>query len=92
MLKIREHDLNGNKIDLKELEKFGFQKGYNLFFSDDTPVIIVAIVDEERNLRIQYSDLAWLSDNYWYLYSYSQDFIYDLMKAGLIEKTSDDNE
>ena len=83
MLKIKDN------VDLKELEKFGFQKGYNLFCTDDTPRIIVAIVDEERRFKIQYSDSAWWDNNYWYLYSYSQDAIYDLIKADLVDKVED---
>jgi len=86
MLKIKDN------VDLKELEKFGFQKGYNLFCKDNKPRIITAIVDDERNLKIQYSDSAWWDNSYWYLYSYSQDTIYDLIKDGLVEKVGEDNE
>ena len=80
MLKIKD------SVNLKELEKFGFNKGFSLFYADDKPRIIVAVVDDERNLKIQYSDSAWWDNNYWYLYSYSQDEIYDLIKADMVEK------
>lgn len=86
MLKIK------NNIDLKELEKYGFQKGYKMFCINDEPRIIVAIVDDKRKLGMQYSDSAWWDNNYWYLYDYNHDKIYDLIKADLVEKVSDDNE
>lgn len=81
MLKIKDN------VDLKELKKFGFIKGFGSF--NDKPRIIVAIVDDERNLKIQYSDMAWWDNNFWYLYSYSQDEIYNLIKADLVEKVDE---
>ena len=83
MLKIKDN------VDLKELEKYGFNKGFSLFYADDKPRIIVAVVDDERNLTIQYSDSAWWDNNYWYLHSYNQDKVYDLIKADLVEKIED---
>lgn len=83
MLKIKDN------VDLKELEKYGFNKGFSLFYSADKPRIIVAVVDDERALRIQYSDTAWWDSNYWYLHSYNQDKVYDLIKDGLVEKVEE---
>jgi hypothetical protein len=80
MLKIKDN------VDLKELEKFGFQKGYKMFCINNEPRIIMAVVDDKRNLSIQYSDSAWWDMNYWYLYDENQDKIYDLIQAGLVEK------
>lgn len=81
MLKIKSN------IDLKELEKFGFEKGYR--FQPLDPVPIVAVVDKEKRLSIQYDTSAWFDINYWYLYDKTQDKIYDLIKADLVEKIED---
>lgn len=78
MLKIK------NNVDLKELEKYGFEKGWRNQFLD--PVPIVAIVDTKRNLTIQFSTSAWWNKDYWYLYDKNQDKVYDLIKADLVEK------
>ena len=83
MLKIKDN------VDLKELEKYGFQKGYKMFCTNDEPRIIVATVNDERILTMQYSDSAWWSNDYWYLYAYNQDKVYDLIKADLVEKVED---
>lgn len=58
MLKIKE------SVDLKELEKYGFQKGYKFYSIDNTPTRIVAVVNDERYLIIQYSNSAWWDFNY----------------------------
>lgn len=81
MLKIKDN------VDLKELEKYGFEKGYR--FQPLNPVPIVAVVDEEKRLSIQYDTSAWFDINYWYLYDKTQDKIYDLIKADLVEKIED---
>lgn len=81
MLKIKDN------VDLKELEKYGFEKGFR--FQSLNPLPIVAIVDTNRKLLIQYSTSGWYDNNYWYLYDKNQDKIYDLIKAGLVEKVSD---
>ena len=78
MLKIKDN------VDLKELEKYGFEKGWRNQFLD--PVPIVAVVNTERKLQIQFSTNAWWSTEYWYLYDKNQDKIYDLIKDGLVEK------
>lgn len=81
MLKIRDD------VDLKELEKYGFEKGFR--FQPLDPLPIVAIVDINRKLTIQYSTSGWYDNNYWYLYDKNQDKVYDLIKTGLVEKASD---
>lgn len=81
MLKIKD------STDLKELENYGFEKGFR--FQSLNPLPIVAIVDTNRKLLIQYSTSGWYDNNYWYLYDKNQDKIYDLIKAGLVEKVSD---
>ena len=78
MLKIKDN------IDLKELEKYGFEKGYR--FQPLNPTPIVAVVDSERILSIQFDTSAWFDVNYWYLYDKNQDKVYDLIKADLVEK------
>lgn len=81
MLKIKDN------VDLKELEKYGFEKGYR--FQPLNPMPIVAIIDDERNLKIQFDTSAWFDMNYWYLYDKNQDKVYDLIKADLVEKVED---
>lgn len=81
MLKIKDN------VDLKELEKYGFEKGFR--FQPLNPLPIVAIVDTNRKLIIQYSTSGWHDNNYWYLYDKNQDKVYDLIKAGLVEKVDD---
>ena len=81
MLKIKDN------VDLKELEKYGFEKGWRNQFLD--PVPIVAVVNTERKLQIQFNTSAWWNKDYWYLYDKNQDKVYDLIKADLVEKVSD---
>ena len=81
MLKIKDN------VDLKELEKYGFEKGFR--FQPLNPLLIVAIVDTNRKLIIQYSTSGWYDNNYWYLYDKKQDNVYDLIKADLVEKVED---
>ena len=81
MLKIKD------SVDLKELEKYGFEKGFR--FQSLNPLPIVAIVDTNRKLIIQYSTSGWYDNNYWYLYDKKQDKVYDLIKADLVEKVDD---
>ena len=81
MLKIKDN------VDLKELEKYGFEKGWRNQFLD--PIPIVAIVNIERKLQIQFSTSAWWNKDYWYLYDKNQDKVYDLIKDGLVEKVGD---
>lgn len=84
MLKIKDN------VNLKELEKYGFEKGWRNQFLD--PVPIVAIVDTEKKIKIQFSTSAWWNKDYWYLYDKSQDKIYDLIKDELVEKIDKESE
>ena len=81
MLKIKDN------VDLRELEKYGFEKGFR--FQPLNPLLIVAIVDTNRKLIIQYSTSGWYNNNYWYLYDKKQDNVYDLIKADLVEKINE---
>lgn len=81
MLKIR------NDVNLEELKKYGFEKGFR--FQPLDPLPIVAIVDTNRKLIIQYSTSAWYDNNYWYLYDKNQDKVYDLIKDNIAEKVDD---
>ncbi len=76
MLKIKDN------VDLKELEKFGFKlnsdKSYLLTIEKDNINTIIAI-EEERTLYVQ-------SNRY---HIEELDILYDLIKAGLVEKVSD---
>lgn len=82
MLKIRDD------VDLKELEKYGFEKGWRNQFLD--PIPIVAVVNTERKLQIQFSTSSWWNTEYWYLYDRNQDKVYDLIKDGLVEKVEEE--
>ena len=82
MLKIKDN------VDLKELEKYGFEKGYR--YQPLDPLPIMAIVDNKRQLTIQYNTSAWWNNEFYYLYDRNQDKVYDLIKADLVEKVGDD--
>ena len=81
MIKIRDN------VNLEELEKYGFEKGFR--FQPLNPLPIVAIVDTNRKLLIQYSTTGWYDNNYWYLYDKNQDKVYDLIKDNIAEKVDD---
>lgn len=81
MLKIRED------VSLNVLEKYGFEKGFR--FQPLDPLPIVAIVNTNRKLIIQYSTSGWYDNNYWYLYDKNQDKVYDLIKANLVVKVEE---
>ena len=74
-------------VNLDELEKYGFEKGFR--FQPLNPLPIVAIVDTNRKLLIQYSTTGWYDNNYWYLYDKNQDKVYDLIKDNIAEKVDD---
>lgn len=77
MLKIKDN------IDLKELEKFGFEKGFRLEFS--SPVVTITVT-KDRNVIITSPDNTWWDKEYYYNYESDTDIIYDLIKADLVEK------
>lgn len=78
-----------DNVDLKELEKFGFKYKneyddfYELDLKDNRTYIIVDTKDREIGICTSlYGDLPAQYIN-------NIDIIYDLMKAGLIEKVED---
>ena len=83
MLKIKEHDVNGNKIDLKELEKYGFKyfkNGNYEAYEIDNWNSWLCVEAKNRILQIGVQDYTDIEDN----------VIYDLIKADLVEKVSDE--
>ena len=84
MLKIKDN------VDLKELEKFGFEKdGYNYYY-DFIPYTenngqYVSIDVKERKIELGYIDLEYFNK--------AVELLYDLIKADLVEKVGEiDNE
>lgn len=80
MLKIKDN------VDLKELEKYGFEKGYN---PTDDKTRTMYIVD--KNHRIVFvRDFPWYDMDYWYLCNKkAEETIYDLIKADIVKKIND---
>lgn len=70
-------------VDLKELEKFGFEKDWRLGF--DRPKVTIYITDE-KIIRIVSPDECWWKEEFYYNYENDYDIIYDLIQAGLVEK------
>ena len=109
MLKIREYDDNGNKIDLKVLEKFGLKpkydentgeiKGYSTNGKiDGRYERCFRISKKKKRLLFRKSHEMYIIDEdcfntHYCCYDESCDFdlLYDLTKAGLVEKVGDDN-
>ena len=75
MLKIKD------SVDLKELEKFGFEPRYN----EITGKIVRYIKIDNRNV-VQYVNNDHNHTPYWEVILQSNDLLYDLIQAGLIEK------
>ena len=92
MLKIKDN------VDLKELEKFGFENtiiyGYRYEYKNSD-----TLVNSDNPILAPYKDInvVCLVDNNLYIHCNTHlvkipDVIYDLIKANLVEKVSDDNE
>lgn len=77
MLKIKDN------VDLKELEKYGIQKGYKKEHH-----IIYLVINKQRIVTPQYSTSAWWDSEYYY--GYKQDAIYDLIEDGIVEKVEEE--
>ena len=75
MLKIKDN------VDLKELEKFGFEPRY----SEITGKIVRYINGDERNI-IRYIDNNHNYFPYWEVILNNNNLLYDLIQAGLVEK------
>ena len=70
-----------DNVDLKELEKFGFEPRYN----EITGKIVRYIKIDNRNV-VQYVNNDYNHTPYWEVILQSNDLLYDLIQAGLIEK------
>lgn len=82
MLKIKDN------VDLKELEKFGFEKGFRLGISSFNKFICCYIQDDKKIILT--NNDCWWDNEFYYNYERGQDVIYDLIKADLVEKSDDD--
>lgn len=85
MLKIKDN------IDLKELEKFGFEEisGFwyaKKIFKERKDIVSVGINRETREIQ-----LAWSIQGYVCEFTYDLDFLFDLIQAGLVEKVEEEN-
>lgn len=70
-----------DNVDLKELEKFGFEPRYN----EITGKIVRYIKIDNRNV-VKYVNNDYNHTPYWEVILQSNDLLYDLIQAGLIEK------
>ena len=93
MLKIKDN------VDLKELEKFGFEKdlkgNYTLSIDDKETnkrlfgietmfdFIFLTVWKNSRNLQVEFQDM----EDY---YAMNMNVIFDLIDAGLVEKVGDE--
>ena len=78
MLKIRDN------IDLKELEKFGFKKGFDDYYIQDNNYnVIIQFNKENKIIRTRTTDYNFLQVRA------TWNIIYDLIKADLVEKVDD---
>lgn len=89
MLRIREYNkITGKKIDLKELEKFGFRKS-DICFKYEYDYTILTIVDyqiqiyPDRKINIVQNCMYQVND-------ILLDKIYDLTEAGYVEKVKEE--
>ena len=82
MLKVK------NNVDLKELEKYGFQKdGYNYYYDfipyneDNCSGQYIVVDIKTRKIDLDYFDLEYFRK--------AVELLYDLIKDGLVEKVDD---
>ena len=81
MLKIKDN------VDLKELEKFKFEKyafGYHKMILDRDFLIEIDIRKTSRNIRL----IAFI-ENTTIAFKNELDYLFDLIQAGLVEKVED---
>lgn len=82
MLKIAKYNtITGEKIDLKELEKYGFNNKYNNDGSYEK------VVDYGRTLWVEKNRCIGLEDSMSYFNI--GDTLYDLINDGLVEKVEE---
>ena len=83
MLKIKDN------VDLKELEKFGFEMINDIYIKNiDDRKFFIKCFEDTREVLIENSEYKFG----WRLENNQLDALYDLIKADLIEKVSDGNE
>ena len=86
MLKIKDG------IDLKELEKFGFEPRYN----EDGDIIKYAIIRESSGYTsckipiVSFDVETYELDCYNAIFFETAEILFDLIQAGLVEKVSDE--
>jgi len=79
MLKIKDN------VDLKELEKYGFKKGFDDYYiQSDNYSVIIQLNKENKIIRTRTTDYNILQVRE------TWNIIYDLIKADLVEKVGDD--
>ena len=78
MLKIKED------VDLKELEKFGFDKEYNSYSYGDMKYDLSIFINNTRDIIIVVPCVSEYWE--WAIDVTSIDVLYDLIKADLVEK------
>ena len=89
MLKIAEYNtITGEKVDLKELEKYGMK--YNPSsecYIDDYSFQLLCIYESDRELQIDINNNAFgFSKDYAEIVERATNILYDLIKDGLVVK------
>lgn len=79
MLRIREYNkITGKKIDLKELEKFGFMKDeYGYFLKNEYDVVVLRVFIDTRKISNRGDKFGNM-------------IFYDLIQAGYVEKVEEE--
>ena len=90
MLKIAEYNTKtGEKIDLKELEMFGFHIGHKSNTYDGKcnfiPADNIRTSSKEKKITIGFNTDIWFDNESYYSNQYI-DTLYDLIEAGYVEK------
>ena len=99
MLKIAKYNtITGEKIDLKQLEKYGFTYYNGWLYKDYTPTEYQTYLDyvevriwKNREIYFMYC-YDDEKDTYFFRkqeYKYGLDLLYDLIKDGLVEKVEE---
>ena len=100
MLRIREYNkITGKKIELEELEKFGFKENENGLYYEKNFSAVCYDGEEEHKILIYKSKrnivLEIMNNDYTY-HSFDEelgrieDTIYDLTEAGYVEKVKEE--
>lgn len=89
MLKISEYNtITGEKIDLKELEKYGMlHNPSSECYEDDYSFINLCIYEEDRGIQISIEDSTYrFSKDYENSVERAKNILYDLIKDGYVVK------